>query len=571
MKPGRFINERNVYWVMAIISLIPVCLTKYIGSLDGPSHLHVSNVINGLITGNQTIKEFFQFTSPIIGNVSGIYLLAIFNMWLPAWLAEKLLILTYLIGFYAAFRYLILSINSKPGFLSLLIFPFAYNSLFMLGYYNFSFGLVLMMVIAGFWVRYYRKPVFMVYLVMALLLTFLYYTHLVMFVFTLVVIGLFTFGMFTRDIGAGKPHAIRTFLVRGAGLVAGALPGLVMGMLYMKMIPESTSAPAQPFDHWQYIIKFQHLVGFDHTTEDTLGSIVFLALVGAIVIILSIKLFSVFVRKSTHSATSFNVDIWLIIAIAFIALFFLVPNIMSLKVRLIVAFSLILITWIAVQKVPVVVSLLISGVVLFAGFRYQQIHVEHYRESQKMIKQIVQLEEFLSENETIATFNYSENWLFYNFSHYVGIEKNIIDLRAAAISPLFAVNWKKNKPFTYIGARNAALFIDTSNSQYSKKNSIATHVIILGYREFARVSEFDKYALIINRDYILIYESPDKMLAVFQYSYPKGVDENIRILTQNEDSQANLQQKAEEYDVPLNIIIERDALWLYDNLASRKD
>jgi hypothetical protein len=566
MKRKRLLNERNVYFFFVLVALIPVCLTRYIGSLDGPVHLQVSNIMGGLFIGNNTMHDFFQLTPPIIGNITGAYLLALFNLILPSWQAEKLLILAYLIGFYASFRYFVKAINPKPGFLTLLIIPFAYNSLFLLGYYNFSLALVLMMLIAGFWVRNYGSFSVGVYLALAGMLLLLYYTHVVIFTFTLLIIGIFTFVIFILEWINRKPKAFHFFLIRAAGLFISALPGLVMTGMYLRMLPNSDGGePAPPFNHWHYFSKSQQLVGFDHAIEDKLGVAVFILFLALMLIIVGWRVYKYLRHKSKYTAASFYSDLWLVLAGIFLTLYVVMPNIMSLKVRLFIVFTLLLIVWFSAQKVPAFISLPIALFMLFLGFRYQQEHIKVYRDSDKVIQKIVGLEQFIEENETIAAFNYGSNWLFYHFQNYLGVEKRIVDLQAAAVSPLFAVEWKQNKPFAFIGTRDAQLVIPYGNTPYSDANTIVSHLIILHYKLFKEVEKTDEKALFIKRDYRLAYISPDEFLAIFSYKHPAMVDSIQMRLNINDP---NLIEKAEKYGIPISTVIERDALWLYDQSVS---
>jgi len=138
------LSERRVFFLVAIIYLIPVGMFKYVGSLDGPQHLLTSNIIAGLLSGSDFYGQFFQFNPPVIGNSLGNYILGVLNLILPAWMAEKILLISYLMAFFYGFRYLVVSIKGKADYKLLVIFPFAFHTLFLLGYYNYSIAVAFM-------------------------------------------------------------------------------------------------------------------------------------------------------------------------------------------------------------------------------------------------------------------------------------------------------------------------------------------------------------------------------------------------------------------------------------------
>src|SRR6187549_2575351 len=134
--------EKYFFFSLSIINLIPVLFYKFFPTLDGPAHLYNATIINQLLAGNEYLEKFFRFNPEPVPNWTGHFLLSCFNLLLPAFIAEKLLLVLYLLGLPFSFRSLIKTIASGNVFISYYIFPFTYSFLFFLGFYNFCVGLV---------------------------------------------------------------------------------------------------------------------------------------------------------------------------------------------------------------------------------------------------------------------------------------------------------------------------------------------------------------------------------------------------------------------------------------------
>ena len=83
-------NETWVFALLLLISMLPLWIFKYVPSLDGPQHLYNSNVIMQLIQGSEIFREFFRINEVVVGYWTGHFALSFFNLFLPAWLAEKM-------------------------------------------------------------------------------------------------------------------------------------------------------------------------------------------------------------------------------------------------------------------------------------------------------------------------------------------------------------------------------------------------------------------------------------------------------------------------------------------------
>ena len=127
-------------WVLSLlllISLLPLWIFRYVPSLDGPQHLYNANVIIQLLKGSEIFRKFFRINEVVVGYWTGHFALSFFNLFLPAWLAEKIFLTAYVLEVVFSFRYLVRSIDpERQNLLVYLIFPFVFHSYLLMGYYS---------------------------------------------------------------------------------------------------------------------------------------------------------------------------------------------------------------------------------------------------------------------------------------------------------------------------------------------------------------------------------------------------------------------------------------------------
>ncbi|MFH1118859.1 MAG: hypothetical protein V1775_03495 [Bacteroidota bacterium] len=564
-------SEKKVFLLFLLANLIPVSLTRFIGSLDGPQHLYISNVIVQLLKGNGFYQQFYNVNPPIVGNILGNYFLAFFNLFLQAWVAEKILIITCLVLFVTGFRYLVNSINGKSGYLTLLIFPFSSHTFLMLGYYNFSLAIALLFFALGYWVKYYKILTIRRAIVFFGLLTLTYYAHIFVFAFLLMMVGLYTTFIFIHEFINGRPQTFRNFLVRAGFALACAVPGLVLAYLYLEIIPDiGPSAGADNvFDHWAYLRELNMLAGFDFLIEKKYTKMLFLIIIFTILAVLIFRAFRLvkeYRQGEKIGSKIFKVnDFWFLLASLFLCFFFYFPNQMSIPPRVSILFFSLLILWIALQEFPPKLAFIPLGFVIFIGISLNTIRVSFLIQADIVIREIQSLEKLVPENTLMMTANYSDNWVFYHFRNYLGTEKPLVDLRSPACADVFAVNWTHRKrPFTFVGGKDAAIFTENFNKTGYYPTLIAEYVAIVGYEQLADVDPEDKTKKLLSRDFQLVYVTPTKTTALFKFIGWEKVNHNRLYLMKNPEFYKLLTEKAKKFGVPFEDVLLRDAIWSYD-------
>src|SRR5687768_6062047 len=98
--------EPLIFYAVLLLNLLPLLVFKFYPSLDGPAHLYNSLLIPEMLKGNEVLESMLKFNSEPVPNWSGHFILSFFNLFLPGWLAEKMLLIFYVTGLPLSFRYL---------------------------------------------------------------------------------------------------------------------------------------------------------------------------------------------------------------------------------------------------------------------------------------------------------------------------------------------------------------------------------------------------------------------------------------------------------------------------------
>jgi len=131
-----------IFLTACVLNTIPVVFNTFVLSLDGPAHLYNSNLIAELVRGNAAISKYVTFNTLHFTNWSGHFILALFNLAAPAWMAQKVFLILLVFFFPLSFAFFVTRVNYKSRYLSFIIFPFTYGNFFFLGFYNFLLAII---------------------------------------------------------------------------------------------------------------------------------------------------------------------------------------------------------------------------------------------------------------------------------------------------------------------------------------------------------------------------------------------------------------------------------------------
>ncbi len=505
--------EKILFFGALALYCIPFFLLHYVASLDGPKHLAASNIVGRLWLGDPLFTSLFELNPIYIGNTLGIWIIALFNLIMPAWVAEKLFLLFYVFAFATAFRYLLRSINPNPSLYSLLAFPFVHSSLSQMGYYNFSLAIAFLFFTFGWWIRHLGKLKTKSLLILALLMLVTYLTHIFVFYILLfsIAVHLFLDGI-SCFCKTGKAH-FSMLLTHAAKALLAALPALLLSAFYVRDIMQfqkSSSLNSSEADKLFDLTHFRMLVGFDAHTELSYYHALFLFMALTTLFVLGKRIYK---AKKKGNPLFIAGDIFLILTVLLTFLYFFLPDgtdaAGSVGMRLLVLLGIMWALWLAAQSFPFILSLLPPVFMLVFGIKTHAIRYEFLKPLDDYIRQIEVFEKKIPEGSKIATINYSKNWLTIHFQHYLGMERRIVDLRSSTASRFMAYRWKHDQPNILSNAAEMHGF-----TAYGMQPP-ASHVVVLEHRYFISEDNQPELRQILNAYYTLTEVSDNQIIALY--------------------------------------------------------
>ena len=301
----QWVESKYLFYFVLLANIILLCLTSFYPSMDGPAHLYNSNIIHNLIKGNPALHEFYTLNPLLVPNWISHFVLSVFRFVLPAWLAEKVLLILYVSGMAFSFRYLIKELSPANTYFSILVFPFIYSFLFHLGFYNFCISFSLFFVTIGYWLRIHSSERFRVYLPLFFFITLTYFSNVLTYVFLGITLGLYIIWLTwhkyreNHDISG----AVRTGGRKLLYLLLVSLPSLVLLVIFytnVNFFPSNQNYSVKELLKW--IIDVRPLIVFNYSGEEIITRQFFYALL--ILLILG------FIFKPDHGISDRKSFLW---------------------------------------------------------------------------------------------------------------------------------------------------------------------------------------------------------------------------------------------------------------------
>ena len=427
--------EKTLFFIAVIFSTYPILKYHYFPTLDGPQHLYNARLMLEMFRGNSYLSNFFQWNQFPVPNYTGHALLAIFQFFLKPYLAEKLLLVIYVTGLPYAFRYLINALPTKQTIASFLIFPFVYSYMFYLGFYNFSLALILLFLTTGLWIKYHNKLTFLRGLLLAVLCLLTYFSHLSDFL-TLVVI-LFSLVVYYDFISFIRKEILfkkllNNFLIKSLQItVIVALP-LFLSFVFLANRPDAITnefLPNQMLKH--HLFNIQTIIAFVTETEEKWTQIIFYTILALMIITLVIKIKNSIKEKKLLELISTG-DYWLFAAVFFLIAYFYLPNSDGwagyFSFRLLLFAFLFILLWFASHNLPSVIMIAAVSVVLYSHFQLQKLRDPSTKSLNNTALAIDASSQFIQNNSSVVSLDYSGNWMHNHFYSYAGLNKSTLIL-----------------------------------------------------------------------------------------------------------------------------------------------
>lgn len=516
-------SERTLFVLFLVISIFPLFIYQFHTSLDGPQHLYNSNVIVQLLKGNELFQDYFKFNPVIVGYWMGHFFLSVYNLIFPALIAEKLFIISFILGMAFSFRYLVSAFHQKNTYLSLLIFPFIFSMYFMMGYYTFCIAFIFYFLLMGFYVRNQDNLNLKNLTILGVLFLLVFFSHA--FVFALSSIALFIYFLSTSiyQLFVAKEIKIKDVLLKAFTILLSTVPALLLWYKYITHIMRIDSA-VQASKHtlgelFYRIVTISQISGFIHETERIGGILITLA-----VTILLVSLFIAFIRSDNKNKflEIFNPkNTWFLIAFVFLLMYFFLPNRISagnLTHRVGLFFWANLIAAIAFQKFNKKLLVISISLIFLSHSFLTTYRLRFYERLNRTVKEIRYLEPFIEPNSTLYTLTSPTNWIENHFLCYLGIDKTIVNTKNPQNRGQFPVVWNYTEmPRMYLGS----LPFNKSSKPDFIADTLIHELDMVDYIAIFNVEQVEKdmhenIRYVLDKYFTKIAESPKKKTSLYR-------------------------------------------------------
>ena len=230
--PWRF--EPWLFAAFAVIAVAPIWTVSIFPTVDGPAHLAITHVWSTMDRPEGAhFRDFFVENVSLFPNWFCYAALAALMKFLSPFAADRVLVTLFGLSLAGAARFALGAIDRRAKPAAFLVLPLVFNYTLIGGMYNFNFGIVGFLLCLGIFVRSdgLRSWPGVAMFVPALLFTGL--AHLSAVALTGLSLGIYTIGLFLRDMTSSREAAIGRLWSRGSRLFLASLPGLVPSLLFL--------------------------------------------------------------------------------------------------------------------------------------------------------------------------------------------------------------------------------------------------------------------------------------------------------------------------------------------------
>lgn len=511
--------ENYFFFILTAINLIPLLIFESFPTVDGPAHLYNSRIIIELISEkNSALADYFSFNRNINPNWAGHFALSSLMIIFPALIAEKILIISYLIFFPLSFRFVFKKLKLKQSYLVFFIFPFTYSFLFYYGFYNFQIGLIFLFYAIGLWTSYLESGFNTKRVLLLLTLSlFTFFSHLFIFMILLCVIGFINLSpiaqIFSKKIKETKPiiDSLKFQLIILS-------PGILLMLIYLWTHPTIDGTPKflSLGELWNMLFEVEPAKGISYGKERVFVKWIFilLALISTYLVI--------FDFKKSRKKLNKNAITWLGISISILIGFFILPNSTAGSVgfvssRMLLFFFLFYIIFLGTQKVPIWLKTIVIIIVTYVNFSLFKIYIRETEKVNQIAHEIIEASFQIEPNSSVLPINDNNYWINGHISNYLGIDKPMIILENyEADLNHFPLIWNREVlPIFHLGdSINENEILYTKQSKYKRQ---IDYVFILtdnannemGINELKIKPQLDKY-------YDLIHQSIDNSIRLYK-------------------------------------------------------
>ena len=511
--------EPFFFYLLLFANTLPVVLFKSFPTVDGPAHLYNVRLIIDLIANpSSPLSDFLMFNPQLNPNLTGHLFLGFLMMFLPALTAEKIFLLSYLIFFPLAFRYLFDVLRLKGKYLVYFIFPFTYSFLFYYGFYNFSIGLIFLFLSLALWIRYLRSGFTIRRMVILGILSLLvFFSHLFVFAILLLALAIVNLQAAPRLLSstiAGKKGILISWLQQ----ILILLPGIVLTGMYFATHPagNGSSQYLSLTELLTMIKQVQPAKGVDYAKENIFTKWIFILFA----LISAFHLFRFLIRP--RKIVLADTLIWGILAAFTFLLFMVMPNMIKGSIgfvnsRLLVFFFLFLILFLATLRAPAWLKIIAFVIINYVNVALINVYAKATTRLSDLAAQVKDASEIIDPYSTVFAIYQSEEWIFTHISNSLGIDKPLVitDNIEASLN-YFPLVWNRNKmPRLHLGNPKSHVEILPSHNPDAHQQIDYVFLFSDGANHYNDKRIMEAYPF-LNRYYYKIFEDDNKQVKLYK-------------------------------------------------------
>ncbi|HKL03367.1 MAG TPA: hypothetical protein VJ911_06805, partial [Cryomorphaceae bacterium] len=471
-------------WFFALVvgaHIWPLLSVHFFPTLDGPAHVYNARILAEILfhSGSE-LESFYTLNLTAIPNLTGQLALAFLQVFLPGWLAEKVLQAIIIVAIPVGFRFLLNNAGVKSIIPVYLIFPFTYSFFFFYGFYNFCLSLAVLFFAVGFIEYYFQKsPKIWAPALVVILGLILYFSHLLTFAVFCVYATAKTLHTYRKQ-GVSVSERRYAFLL----FCLTVIPGLILGAIFL--LQQAYSAGELHYSTLGETANMYKVItpakGILYGKEDKYTQWIFYC----IVLMIILALIDWFRQNDSKRKIG---NIFGFLFIGFFVLSFVTPNqgLLSggILTSRIVLFALVfLLVSLAKFRIHPLVQVVVLIVASYVNVACLLIYTDAVQKEQVIIDEISLSAADMKKESVILPLTSTTFWIREHYSNYMGYEKPLIILENyEAELKYFPVNWTSH------GLRvKRAAYADWEEFRLSgvlgrQPNNQTTHILLLSDTE----------------------------------------------------------------------------------------
>lgn len=406
-EPGRAeLLPRALFAGLLVLHVLPIWLVQYFPTQDGP--LHVENVLAMIEhSGSPLLQRWYEVNWGAQPNWLTQGLLAALLPLLSPLAAEKVILTGYTILFPLAFR-AVLPRGSRGWWAALLAFPFVHAFPFHMGFWNFCYGFALAFLAAGFFLRTRGRLTPLRFAALSALSVLLFLAHMVALGGAVIAMGtvLLWRGARSWARARGSPdrrrRILRGYAARAGVALVAAGPALALAVVWLGAQRDQLASRIPLGELAAKLAVGYALVSIDRRE---------LFLSAAVMLVLFVAFVHLLLARAGRGPGLRAHDGWLLVALAFVALYFAVPDVVASGAHVsdrfawfaLVSFA----AWIGAGTAPAASLRRVAGALATIAVVALLVRFEKQRELSGMIAEFVSAKEAIGNDRVLLPLAFS--------------------------------------------------------------------------------------------------------------------------------------------------------------------